>query len=91
MKSNYFLIVVDTKEEAQELNKKVPAPTDLLKIEAVYLGQIVHGKRHGIYRPNIVINKTSYPDLLRLFESGGRLSRWIRHLILGLDREYIIL
>jgi hypothetical protein len=53
----YTLVLVDKAKEARRLNALYrERTTDTFRIEAVGVGEVVHGRRHGAQRPNMLID-----------------------------------
>lgn len=81
------LVLVDTPDEARKIINKAPRGSHI-KIKPVFLGQQILGLSRG-FRPNMIVNKTSYPDLV--FDDED-LNDWFNYCILPtLDQNYIVI
>jgi hypothetical protein len=60
----YVLIVVQTREQADELNAKLPLPSADMKMQAIFYGESICGLHYRGQRPNVIF--ANYTD------DGGR-------------------
>jgi hypothetical protein len=82
----YFLVLVDDKETAAEINDfAAELTTPNYKLEAIEYGRGVCGLRHGPQRPNTLI------DLIKKHRNDERFDEWYAHIRAALAPDTVFI
>lgn len=80
MAPTYMIVIVDT--PSQRLHEIV---TDNIRVDFVYVGQIVHGRHWRGLRINKVVNRSRYFSLDRVADE--KVAEWWAHVKKGLAKD----